>query len=151
MALKGDRDILATDIAWFMTAVASPGVCACVSVGGSGAALDQSVAVATVPANSSGAKPLGALLTEVVSIDTTKQHINFHKDQINVNGKVAIVTKGWVVTDKITGTPAAGDKAYLASSGTFSPTQISELVNPTVGKFLSKKDEDGYAKVEVLL
>ena len=76
MALKKDRYELDTDISFFMNETAERGVVVSVSTAGSGAAMDSSVAVATVAAEASGAYPLGVLLNDVVNLDLTRQHIN---------------------------------------------------------------------------
>jgi hypothetical protein len=49
---------------------------------------------------------------------------------------------------KISGTPAAGDVAYVAASGLIGNDSDSGN-NAQIGRFLSKKDSDGYAKVAV--
>ena len=59
MSLKGDRNELDTDISFFMNEVATRGLVVSVSTAGSGAAMDNGVALATVKANPSGAYPLG--------------------------------------------------------------------------------------------
>ena len=92
--------------------------------------------------------PVGILLNDVVNKDLTRTHLNQHKDEVQKGGKVTVLRKGYVVTNAITGTPSAGDAAYasevvagnVATSGTY-----------VVGRFVSTKDEDGYAKVEVNL
>lgn len=149
MALKGDRNELDTEITYFMNETASRGVLVSVSTQGSGAAMDSASAVATVAADPSGKAPLGVLLNDVVNIDQTRQHLNWHKDEVQQGGKVTILSKGFVVTDKISGTPTAGQLAYLAASGNVSATQATGA--PAVGRFLSTKDADGYAKVSVNL
>ena len=149
MALKGDRNELDTEITYFMNETASRGVLVSVSTQGSGAAMDSASAVATVAADPSGKAPLGVLLNDVVNIDQTRQHLNWHKDEVQQGGKVTILFKGFVVTDKISGTPTAGQLAYLAASGNVSATQATGA--PAVGRFLSTKDADGYAKVSVNL
>lgn len=149
MALKGDRNELDTEVTYFMNETASRGVIVSVSTQGSGAAMDSASAVATVAANPSGKAPLGILLNDVVNIDQTRQHLNWHKDEVQQGGKVTILSKGFVVTDKISGTPTAGQTAYLAASGLVSATQATGA--PAVGRFLSTKDADGYAKVSVNL
>ena len=149
MALKGDRNELDTEVTYFMNETASRGVIVSVSTQGSGAAMDSSSAVATVAASASGAAALGVLLNDVVNIDQTRQHLNWHKDEVQQGGKVTILSKGFVVTDKISGTPTAGQTAYLAASGLISATQAAGA--PAVGRFLSTKDADGYAKVSVNL
>ena len=112
--------------------------------------MDNSSAVATVAAEASGAVALGVLLNDVVNIDQTRQHLNWHKDEVQQGGKVTILTKGFVVTDQIDGTPTAGQVAYIADSGKISAVQDSSTA-PKIGRFLSKKDADGYAKVSINL
>lgn len=149
MALKGDRHELDTDISYFMNETASRGVVVSVSTQGSGAAMDNASAVATVAAEASGAIALGVLLNDVVNIDQTRQHLNWHKDEVQQGSKVTILTKGFVVTDQISGTPSAGDTAYLADSGLIAGSQDGTA--PAIGRFLSTKDADGYAKISVNL
>ena len=160
MALKSDRYVLQTDISFFLNEVAERGVIVSLSTGGSGVALDNQgttsspFPLAVVSANPSGVKPIGFLMNDMVSIDTTRYHLNFHKDEVDMPGKVTILRKGWVLTDKVTGgLPAAFDKAYLGGSGLLQKTQGvgGEVQNPTVGQFLSTVDEDGYTKVEINL
>jgi len=149
MALKGDRHELDTDITYFMNETASRGVVVSISTQGSGSAMDSSSAVATVAAEASGAIPLGILLNDVVNIDQTRQHLNWHQDEVQQGGKVTILTKGFVVTDQISGTPTAGQTAYVADSGKIAGTQDGTAV--AIGRFLSTKDADGYAKVSINL
>ena len=156
MALKSDRHELQTDISFFMDEAATRG--GIVSIGsttGSGAAMDQGKAVVTQQADASGSLPMGLLLNDMVDIDLTRQHVNWHKDEVARGGKVTLLQKGWVVTNSIQGTPAAGGLAFLGQSGnlctsTFAGTMdsASEPAN-TIGRFVSKVDEDGYAKVNV--
>ena len=150
MALKGDRNELDTEVTYFMNETASRGAVVSVSTQGSGSAMDSASSVATVAAEASGASPLGVLLNDVVNIDQTRQHLNWHKDEVQQGGKVTILTKGFVVTDQIDGTPTAGQVAYVADSGKISATQDSSTA-PKIGRFLSKKDADGYAKVSINL
>jgi len=149
MALKGDRHELDTEVTYFMNETASRGSVVSISTQGSGSAMDSSSAVATVAAEASGAIPLGILLNNVVNIDQTRQHINWHQDEVQQGGKVTILTKGFVVTDQISGTPTAGQTAYVADSGKIAGTQDGTAV--AIGRFLSTKDSDGYAKVSINL
>lgn len=164
MALKGDRYELQTDISYFMDEVGNRGGVVVISTQGSGAALDQSVALCTYAIATSGSKALGILLNDMVNYDQTRQHINFHKDEVQKGGKVTILRKGWVVTDQIASgiTITAGDTAYAQeragaiSQGQGRITNVAHAtggvaVSPKIGQFLSKADEDGYAKVEVNL
>lgn len=151
MALKADRYELDTDISFFFNDAGSTerGCCVSVSTVGSGAAMDNSAALATVKASPSGAYPLGILLNDVVNYDLTRQHINWYKDEVQRGGKVTILRKGWVVTNKISGTPTGGADAYLAASGLISTSQAGGA--PKIGQFLSGVDADGYAKVSINL
>jgi len=152
MALKGDRQIDATEIGYFVNEVAERGSVVVISTAGSGVALENTKNVATVAASPSGQKPLGILLNDFVSIDRTRFPINWHKDQSASGDKASILTKGWVVTNKLLGTVTAGQVAYLAESGNLrgaGTPAVNESLQPTIGRFRSDKDENGYAKVYV--
>jgi hypothetical protein len=151
MALKPDRNIITDDISFFMNEVAERGGVAVLSTAGSGSALDQSAALVTYAADSSGTVPIGLLLCDMVNKDLTQTHLNFFKDEVQMGSKVTLLMDGFAVTDMIASgvTPSGGDVAYLAASGLL--TDTSTGVEPTVGRFLSSKDEDGYAKVFVKL
>jgi hypothetical protein len=149
MPLKGDRFELDTDISYFMNETAVRGGVVSVSTQGSGAAMDSASALVVQAANPSGVAPLGILLNDVVDIDQTRQHLNWHKDEVQKGSKVTILTKGFVVTDRISGTPTAGQIAYVGSSGLISGTQATGAA--AIGRFLSTKDADGFAKVAVNL
>lgn len=155
MALKTDRSTLQTDISFFMNEAATRGGVVSLSTGGSGAAMDQGAALVTYVASPSGKVPMGVLLGDMVNIDLTRQHLNQYKDEVQKGGKVALLQKGYVVTNSLEGTdPNAGDVAYLAHSGNLASSNIggdstiggARLV---VGRFLSDVDEDGYAKVYI--
>lgn len=151
MALKGNRQIDHWNIRYFLNETADQGVIVSVSTAGSGVAMDASDNLATVKAASSGALPLGVLLDEFVDIDQTKFHINRHKVQANKGDKATVAQKGWVVTDRVV-SATAGKTAVLASSGFVTNKADSghdEAVNPTVGRFLTDKDENGYATLYV--
>lgn len=153
MALKPDRIELQTDVSFFMNSTATRGGVASVTTGGSGVALDDSAAVVSYAATTSGSKPVGVLLNDVVNLDLTRQHINWHKDEVQVGGKVTLLQVGQVVTNMVTGSPSAGQPAYVGASGNFSATPPSDAGTEDeayrVGRFLSSKDSDGYAKVAV--
>ena len=159
MALKSDRHELMTDVSFFMNEVKERGFIAVLSTGGSGSAMDQSAALVTC-ASPSGKQPMGLLLNDMVNIDQTRQHINWHKDEVQKGGKVTLLQHGWVVTNSIdpAATRVAGQIAYVGNSGYlsnndpfYSPTSGSAAASGVVGRFLSSKDEDGYAKVFVSL
>ena len=98
--------------------------------------------------------PVGVLLNDVVNLDLTRQHINWHKDEVQKGGKVAILKKGYVVTNMVEGTPnTAGEPACIddgGATGKFEPCDGSST-DVRVGRFMSLADEDGYYKVEINL
>jgi hypothetical protein len=152
MALKPDRIEFLSDISFFMTSIPAGstsvdrGGVASVVTTSSGVGVSMVVSYASSP---SGAKPVGILLNDVVSLDLTRQHINWHRDEVQVGGKVALLRNGQVTTNLVGGTPSAGADAYVAASGYISSVQATGAVK--IGQFLSAKDSDGYAKVSVNL
>ena len=158
MALKPDRIETQTDVSFFMNNATSStiergGIASLTAGGGSGVAMDDSSAVVVYATAASGTEPVGVLLNDVVNIDLTRQHINWHKDEVQGGGKVTLLQVGQVTTDKVTGTIAAGNSAYVGASGLFSATPpadgTTEDENYRVGRFLSSRDSDGYVKVAV--
>ena len=153
MALKADRIETQTDVSFFMDETATRGVIASISTGGSGVAMDDANAKVTVAAAASGSKPVGVLLNDVVNLDLTRQHINYHQDEVQKGSKVTLLQIGQVTTDAIAGAPSAGDAAYLGASGLFSATAPTDAGTEDeyyrVGRFLSSKDANGFCKVAV--
>ena len=146
MALKPDRIEHLTDISFFMNTTAERGGVASVVTGGVGVSMDDADAVVAYATAASGSQPMGVLLNDVVNLDLTRQHINWHKDEMQVGGKVTLLRVGQVTTNLVDGTPSAGDAAYVGPSGTVSTTSTNAV---KIGTFLSGKDADGYAKVSV--
>lgn len=147
MALKPDRVEAYTDISFFMNEVGERGGIVTHLTSGSGAAMDDSQAVVEYPTAATGNAPAGLLLCDVVDYDLTRQHINWHKDEVQKGSKVTVLRQGFVVTDVIVSgdTPSAGDAAYYAAGGELTTTTGSVQV----GRFLSAKDSDGFAKVDI--
>ena len=160
MALKPDRYLLDTEVSYFMNETAEKGVVVVHALAAgiaSGAAMDvvtNSVIkpVAQPLAVSSGV-PVGILLSDVVNKDLTRTHLNQHKDEVQQGGKVAIVTRGWVVTDQVIGAVKAGDPAFVTSSGiltaTFANTNDNRVAR--VGTFRTSRDANDFVKVEIQL
>jgi hypothetical protein len=146
MALKPDRIETVTDVSFFMNTTATRGGVASVSTGGSGVAMDDANAVVAYASAVNGALPVGVLLNDVVDLDLTRQHINWHKDEVQKGGKVALLRVGQVTTNLVAGLPAAGSGAYVGVSGLIG-TDPTDSVK--IGSFLSSVDSDGYAKVSV--
>jgi hypothetical protein len=153
MALRPNRSVLETDISYFMNETASRGGIVVLSTVGSGAAMDQAAALVTYAASASGKMPVGVLMCDMVNLDLTRQHINWHKDEVQQGGKVWLMTKGDVETNMIYPgkTPAVGNRAYVHHSGYITSDDEGAAHTPIVGYFKSAKDEDGFAKVAVNL
>ena len=158
MALKADRNELDVDISFFMNETAEKGQIVCISTVGSGAAMDQAGALVSIKdAHATTSIPVGVLLNDVVDIDLTRQHINWHKDEVQKGGKVAILKKGYIVTDQVVadGAITAGELAYLddaGATGKFADAaSVADGDRNVVGRFMSDQDEDGYYKIEVNL
>jgi hypothetical protein len=157
MALKPDRIEAYTDISFFCNdTTAERGVMAVHSTGGSGVAMDDANAVVTtVVADPSGTKPAGLLLNDVVDLDLTRQHINWHRDEVQTGSKVTLLRQGQVTTDQVVSgvTPAVGDAAYYGVNGQLTnvSTEGATSAGVQVGRFLSTLDADGYVKVDINL
>lgn len=153
MSLKPDRRQLHDDISFFCNQTATRGGIVSFLTAGSGNAMDQAEAVVEYKASASGSKPVGILLNDVVNLDLTRQKSNSHKDEVQLGSKVTVLMKGWVVTDHLTSgiTVSAGDPAYNGTDGRITNVNAGAIATPIVGVFLSKKDEDGFAKVSINL
>ena len=159
MALKADRYEESTDISHFSDATGVRGEVVCLDAaalaGASGAALDQGENVVNPQACTAGTEvPVGIILNDVVNKDLTRTHLNQYKDEVQLGGKVTVLTRGWVVTDQVDGTPKAGDLAYASETKGHIATTAKNAIasgNLAIGRFMSRKDADGYAKVYVNL
>lgn len=154
MALKGDRVIIETDITLTCESVAERGVVLCHKTSGSGVAIGSSAGQADLYASASGHTVAGILLNDVVDVDQTRYHLNFHKDEKVTGQKCTLLKKGRVTTNKISGTPTVDATAYLTSNGELTPTVSATggtAATPKVGKFASIKDEAGYCAVDINL
>lgn len=157
MALKTDRYEESTDISFFYVAGTGTrgGVVCLDDLSASGAAMDQGGNSVVYAVADSDSVPVGILLNDVVDKDLTRTHLNQYKDEIQKGGKVTVMTRGWVVTNAIDGTPAPGDLAYasnaVAGNIANSAGDAPESGALALGRFMSAPDADGYAKVYVNL
>jgi hypothetical protein len=155
MALKSDRIEAYTDISYFCNdATADRGVIAVHSTGGSGIAMDDSLAVVTtVIANPSGTRPAGLLLNDVVSLDLTRQRVNWHRDEVQTGSKVTLLRQGQVTTNSVVSgvAPTIGQDAYYGVNGKLTNVSTGGATSSgvKVGRFLSVLDADGYIKVDI--
>ena len=149
MALRPDRNELQTDLSFFMNETAERGLIVIHEGQGSGAAMDDSAATVAIPGAADLAKhPAGLLLNDVVDLDLTRQHINFAKDEVQKGNKVLLLRRGFVVTDQISGAVTMGDPVHWMGGGQLCSATLNNT-SVQVGRFLSKKDADGFAKVEI--
>lgn len=146
MALKPDRIEVLTDVSFFMNTTGVRGGVVSTVTSGSGVAMDDANGVVAYAAAASGALPVGVLLNDVVNYDLTRQHINWHKDEVQLGGKVTLLRVGQVTTNMVAGTPSAGSGAYVGANGLISTVATNAV---KIGSFLSSVDSDGYAKVSV--
>lgn len=156
MALREPRLIIEDDVTLTCESAAERGVILCHKSGsaGSGMALGDQAGKADLISAQSGYKVAGMLMHDVVSIDTTKYHRNWHKDETLVGNRCKLMKKGWAVTDKYTGSPTVGAVAYLTANGVLTPTLSTTgglAQTPKVGLFESIPDADGFVKVSLNL
>jgi hypothetical protein len=154
MALKADRYEESTDISFFYnegTATRGGAVVLDAALA-SGAAMDQGGN--KVKYGTAGV-PVGILLNDVVNKDLTRTHLNQYKDEVQKGGKVTVMTRGWVLTNMIEDSidPAAGEIAYISASEAGDLTNVAPGSSGSlaVGRWMSQKDADGYAKLYVNL
>ena len=154
MALKEDRYEESTDISFFYnegTATRGGAVVLDAALA-SGAAMDQGGN--KVKYGTAGV-PVGILLNDVVNKDLTRTHLNQYKDEVQKGGKVTVLTRGWVLTNMIEDSidPAAGEIAYISASEAGDLTNVAPGSSGSlaVGRWMSQKDADGYAKLYVNL
>ena len=148
MALKADRIEAYTDISFFCNTLSERGGIVVHVSGGSGVAMDDSNAVVGYSASQSGTLPAGLLLNDVVNYDLTRQHINWHRDEVQVGSKVTLLRQGQVTTNMVVSgvTPLVGEDAYYGVNVRLSNDDTNSV---KVGRFLSSKDADGYVKVDI--
>lgn len=125
---------------------------------GTGGIMDDSDSIVKLPdvAYTSGEYPAGVLLSSVVNLDLTRQHLNQYKREVQVGGKVDVMKVGSIVTDNLAAgvTPGPGDKAFGTTNGRFTTlatalqTQAGVAVR-AVGTFRSAKDSDGYCRIDI--
>lgn len=130
------------------------------SANGSGVALDQADNKVTYVATAlSGIVPVGVMVNDVKNLDLTVQELNPYKYEVQNGGKVEIwetceVTTNWIYPGH---TPTIGGRAYVGHSGYFAASNVATDHSDTtgsqkiVGRFLSKKDQDGYCTIAVVL
>lgn len=149
MSLKPARRHVDSTIDCFMNHTAERGGVVCYDTTASGTAMDNAAQTVHYKSAPSGGQPVGILMTDVVNLNLTRQHLNQYQEEVQVGGKVTVWTKGTVVTDYIASgiTVTAGQEARLGPQGQF--TNVGPGV--VVGRFATGKDEEGFARVDVNL
>jgi hypothetical protein len=148
MALKPDRIEAYTDISFFMNDTAERGGVVVHVSDGKGVSMDDADAVVAYPATPSGTVPAGLLLNDVVNLDLTRQHINWHRDEVQAGSKVTLLRQGQVTTDMVASgvVPTIGADVYYGDDGKLTTDDTDSV---KVGRFLSTLDTDGYVKVDI--
>ena len=164
MALKPGRHPLHEDISYFVNTITGPrtdrmeagGILSVVTgTPGSGEALDTSAQAGQYATQPSGAVALGMSMIDFVNIDQSRQWLNPYKEEAQIGTKALIMRKGWAVTNMLEVGACTGSvptAAYLGASGLLTDTNRNvgtSTAYPVVGRFLSRKDADGYAKVYI--
>ena len=137
-------------VAYFMAATGERGSIVTWNADTSSGNLDDPNAIVQTPTGQLGV-PVGVLMNDVVNLDLTRQHLNQHKDEVQVNGKVTVLKRGTVQTDRVVAgqTPVAGNDAYFNTGGRL--TTLTTASGALIGKFASSVDADGYVVVDVRL
>ena len=153
MALKGQRVTIEEDISLTCDVASARGFMTVYSTAGSGIALGDRAGICTISATSSGYKPAGILMNDVVDVDTTKYQLNVHKDETLIDERVTLLRKGRITTNALVSgqTPTAGDKAYLGATGKLTGSYVNDVATPRVGTFVAAKDENGYVTADINL
>lgn len=152
--LQGVWSIEASEPRFTCSTVAEAGMTLVFETGGSGDTLGDQGGSVKVITNPSGSKVAGIASTEVISIDETAYngYRNHQKVQQKIGERLNLITKGFVTTNNITGSPVLGDTAYLTTSGVLTPTISATgglVATPKVGRFDGSKDADGYVTVSI--
>lgn len=153
MALKADRFEASTDISFYYNQSVADrgGVVVHGATAGSGASMDQGVNIVRYKAVVSSDVPVGILLNDVVDKDLTRTHLNMYKNEVQLGNKVTILRSGYVVTNKLDAvTIVAGQVAFASTVNAGNITNTGVMIH-SLGRFMSSKDADGYAKVAINL
>jgi hypothetical protein len=152
MALKGEREVLATNI-YFSAADTldmDRGIVLVAHATLDGKA-DIPVGLGTLAQHPVTLRPVGLLMDDVdKDLDFTTRPQVFVRNVVSGGSEISLLTKGRVKTNKVVSgvlsSVVAGEKAYLANDGEVTNVAGSGLV---VGHFESAADADNYVRLWV--
>lgn len=144
MALAPSRQNLQDEVHFAMAVASERGVI----VSHTTNAGEVSSLVSPTGANTS---PIGILLDDVEAMNFDRHGEYRNRMVVDVGSVVGIAAKGDYETNMVTGTPTAGNPAYLHASGYVSPTQLTDGITaaPQVGKFRTALNANGFALVHI--
>lgn len=154
MAIKGHQveDAYSYDLSCTMATSGERGGIVClVSTGSIGPGMDDAEKVVSYATDPSGKVVMGLLLHSVSDYDTTRIPENFQDpNTVPVNSKVTLIRRWAGMTNLIypSEVNAIGPStAYLGNSGLL--TKTSGSGRPTVGRFESAADSNGFIQVTI--
>lgn len=147
MALAPSRQVFQTNIKYALNEVAERGKIASILPGTTAAG---EVTTSVVPTGV-GVRAVGILLDDVEDLNFDRHGEYRQRNVVDIGSVVGLAVKGDFETDQITGTPVAGNPAFLNVNGTISPTQLTDGNNPApqVGWFQSAPNANGFASVHI--
>lgn len=144
MALSPSRQIFQTNVDHSLNQVTERGVVCSINPG-------TTPVGEVVVATGVGVTPIGMLLDDVEDLNFDRHGEYRQRNVVDVGSVIGLSQECEVLTDQLTGSPVAGNTAYLGPNGTVSPTLTFDNVTPSpaVGKFLSAPNANGFAKVRI--
>lgn len=141
-ALKADRWIKCEDLSFFYNGECiSRGRVVCLDSNQD----DDGFPVVDIPNKCKKPYPVGIIMNDVVNLDMTRQHINWHKEEVPQGGKVCIAKYGYLTIKPVKGNPQPGKDLYYDDIGYLTTEEVSKCV----GKVTSSLDADGFCRVDI--
>lgn len=148
MALAPSRQVFQDVIKYALNSAAERGVICSILPSTTAAGEVAVLAVATGVAT----RAVGVLMDDVESLNYDRHPEYRQRNVVDIGSVVGILVKGDILTDQITGTPVAGQVAYLGVNGTVTATQAADGLGntaPVVGWFQSGVDANGFVAVHI--
>lgn len=148
MALSPSRQVWQTNVDFALNEVAERGV-VCTIVPGTTSAGEVT---ASATPTGVGVQAIGVLLDDVEDLNYDRHPEYRQRNVVDVGSVVGLAHEAELLTDQVTGSPVAGNDAFLNVNGTVGPTQLQDGLGnnaPQVGKFLSSPDANGFVKLRV--